>query len=330
MRVLTDNLFQQVLIEPAKRLKANKMLAVSGYAAANMVYTHADSLSKINCQSSITVISGMAPIQGIDKAHHEQFIKFSQEGICGSEFSCKYVESGNPVHAKVFIWMRNDDPVIAFAGSANYTNAGFGENQNEVMTHVNPDEALDFYNQTIERTVDCLDQEVGNKISIKILQQTPKIQEQTPGIQQRKDEKGVKDDSVTLSLLKSKTKEIHKAGGLNWGHRTNYNRNRNQAYIPVPSEIRKRNFFPKITQPFTVCTDDGKNFLFVVAQGKGKALHTTLDNSLLGRYFRERLQLESEQFVEKRHLLEYGRTDVTFTKIDDDTYLMDFSTNFEK
>lgn len=329
MRLLIENLFQQVLIEPAKRNKANKLFAVSGYVTANMAYKHMESLGKSNSQSSIAVIAGMTPIQGVNKAHHEQFVKFSQKGVHGSKFSCKYVASDNPVHAKVFIWVRNDNPVIAFAGSANYTNTGFSEKQNEAMTHVDPDEALDFYNQTIEQTVDCLDPEVGNKISIKIQQRTPRTKQETPKIPQYEGE-DVSADSVTLSLLMSKRKEIHKSGGLNWGYRSNIKRNRNQAYIPVPSEVRKRNFFPKRGEPFIVSTDDGESFILVAAQDGDKALETPEDNSILGRYFRKRLQLESGQFVEKRHLLEYGRTNVTFTKRGDETYFMDFGTDPEK
>ena len=321
MRLLTENLFQQVLIEPAKQRRANKMLAVSGYVTSSMVHKHTDYLRKINCQSSITVIAGMVPRQGIDKAHHKQFVKFSQEGIFSSKFSCRYVTSDNPVHAKVFLWMQNEKPVVAFAGSANYTITGFSENQNEAVTHVNPDEALDFYNQTIERTVDCLDQEIETKVNIKTQQQTSKK------VLQRENE-DVDTDSVTLSLLDSRTGETPEKSGLNWGKREG--RNPNQAYIAVPSLVRRQKFFPKKKEPFTVLTDDGESFIFVVAQDGDKALHTTQDNSILGKYFRKRLQIESGKFVEKKHLLKYGRANVTFTKIDDETYYMDFGISFEK
>ena len=328
MRLLTENLFQQVLIDPAERRGANRMLAVSGYVTSSMVHKHTDYLRKINCQSSITVIAGMVPMQGISKAHHKQFVNFSQEGIFGSEFSCKYVASDNPVHAKVFIWMRNEKPVAAFAGSANYTITGFSKNQNEAVTHVNLDEALDFYNQTIEQTVDCLDQEIETKVSIKTQQQKPEIQRRTSKKVLQGENEDIDTDSITLSLLNSRTGETPKRSGLNWGKRES--RNPNQAYIAVPSLVRRQKFFPKKSEPFTVLTDDGESFIFVVAQDGDKALHTTQDNSILGKYFRKRLQVGSGEFVEKKHLLKYGRTDVTFTKIDEETYYMDFKISFEK
>ena len=136
------------------------------------------------------------------------------------------------------------------------------------------------------------------------------------------------EDTVTLSLLISRGKrkgEIHQKSGLNWGFRPN--RNRNEAYIPVP--VQHYEFFPPIKQEFTVLTDDGYPFIFVKAQERGKALETPQSNAELGYYFRKRLGLQFGEFVTKQHLIDYGRTDVTFTKIDEETYLMDFSHDIE-
>ena len=48
-------------------------------------------------------------------------------------------------------------------------------------------------------------------------------------------------------------------------------------------------------------------------------------NGLLGEYFRHRLKLPYGSKVTKLDLLNYGRTDVAFCKIDDETFEMDFS-----
>ena len=45
----------------------------------------------------------------------------------------------------------------------------------------------------------------------------------------------------------------------------------------------------------------------------------------MGKYIRTRLGLNSGEFVSKPDMVEYGRTDVTFTKMDEETYFMDFS-----
>ena len=131
-------------------------------------------------------------------------------------------------------------------------------------------------------------------------------------------------ESIELSFL-AKGK-VHERSGINWGQREG--RNPDQAYIPIPASIYKHsNFFPAKGQKFTVATDDGRSFIMVRRQDKGKALHTPDDNSILGKYLRKRLGLKLGQLVENVHFEDYGRTDVTFTKVDDETYFMDFSVN---
>lgn len=62
-------------------------------------------------------------------------------------------------------------------------------------------------------------------------------------------------------------------------------------------------------------------------QAYDKAITTPSNNSLLGEYFRNRLGVPNGAPVTKNDLLQYGRTDVTFYKIDDEQFYMDFSTN---
>lgn len=76
---------------------------------------------------------------------------------------------------------------------------------------------------------------------------------------------------------------------------------------------------------FTVLTDDNKVLICTRAQQNGKAIHTPHNNSLIGEYFRHRLGIPYGHSVTKEHLLSYGRTDIDFYKIDDETYSMDFS-----
>ena len=125
-----------------------------------------------------------------------------------------------------------------------------------------------------------------------------------------------------LELL-TKRGDVGKRSGLNWGQRDK--RNRNEAYIPLCRTIAKTDFFPKEKQHFMARTDDGKCLLLRVEQQNDKAITTPLSNALLGEYFRSRLGLSNGEYITKEHLLNYGRTDVTFYKIDDEQYFMDFS-----
>ena len=136
------------------------------------------------------------------------------------------------------------------------------------------------------------------------------------------------EDAVVLPLLATKgnrKNDTHARAGLNWGQRAK--RNQNEAYIPIPKSIRDLSFFPPRRKRFTALTDDGQSLILVVAQQYGKALHTTMDNSELGRYFRKRIGVPSGTFITRQHLLDYGRHDVGFYRIDSETYQMDFRPN---
>jgi len=49
----------------------------------------------------------------------------------------------------------------------------------------------------------------------------------------------------------------------------------------------------------------------------------------MSKIFRQRIGVESSEYVTRQHLLNYGRLDVGFTKIDNETYLIDFRPNLE-
>lgn len=130
--------------------------------------------------------------------------------------------------------------------------------------------------------------------------------------------------SVTTSLL-DRSGKLPKRSGLNWGQRPEQGRNPNQAYIRIPAKVGRMGFFPERGDRFSLKTDDGKTFLCTVNQSKGKAIHSCENNALLGTYFRNRLGVPSGQLVTRQHLDSYGRTDITFRKLGDKSYLMDFS-----
>ena len=78
-------------------------------------------------------------------------------------------------------------------------------------------------------------------------------------------------------------------------------------------------------QHFTVLTDDRHQLILRVQQQGDKAITTPLSNAQLGEYFRNRLGLPNGAFVTKADLEAYGRTDVTFYKLDEEQYYMDFA-----
>ncbi|MCY3833287.1 MAG: NgoFVII family restriction endonuclease [Chloroflexi bacterium] len=290
-----------------------RLQIVSGFATASMAQRHLETLKECSANASIELIVGMTHHSGIERAQHTAFCQLSQDQPYGMDFSCRYIAQESPIHAKCYVWSNDSGPYSAFCGSANYTMAGFVRSQIEGMANADPASVARFFLDCLPYTVDCLDESVLEHVSL---------------TETRRTDDRATEDTVTLSLLISRGKrkgEIHQKSGLNWGFRPN--RNRNEAYIPVP--VQHYEFFPPIKQEFTVLTDDGYPFIFVKAQERGKALETPQSNAELGYYFRKRLGLQFGEFVTKQHLIDYGRTDVTFTKIDEETYLMDFSHDIE-
>ena len=133
--------------------------------------------------------------------------------------------------------------------------------------------------------------------------------------------------SVRISFL-SRNGTLPSRAGLNWGQRPG--REPNQAYLPIRSDARQEGFLPEKTFTFSLLTDDNETFDCTVAQDGRKAIHSTNDNSELGKYIRKRLGVKLGSFVTKDDLLRYGRTDFLLKKLDDETFFLDLSKSFSK
>lgn len=308
--MLTDNIFSHILIEPALQFTNTRLQIVSGFATAGMADRHFEELAKQGRCTSVELIVGMTGFSGIEAAQHEALCKLVRSRAYGIDFSCRYIADNRPVHAKAYVWLNESGPFKAFCGSANYTMAGFVRPQVEAMAQSDPSSVSEFYNECLAYALDCLDETVSDHVALKKPQFADEI---------------ASEDFVTLKLLDTRTGETHKRSGLNWGQRPG--RDPDQAYIPIP--VQHYDFFPAIGERFTVRTDDGYNFIFVRAQQRGKALHTTQNNAWLGQYLRRRLNVPLGVFVTKQHLVDYGRDDVTFIKENEETYHMDFSPSAE-
>ena len=307
--MLTRNLFETVLIRPAAEDGFDTLNIVSGYASPAMVDRHFREINKLNLSVNVNLIIGMTHRSGMSKDMHYAFVVATEK----YKFKCSYVCASKLVHAKVYSWQHKDIPQIAFVGSANYSMMGFGDTQIEVMDQCDIHQANAFYDKISRNTILCTDSSVYESIDL-----TDEVKTKDMLVQ----------DSVELSLLDSRTQLTHKKAGLNWGQRSN--RNPNQAYIPIPSNVYKSNFFPPIGEPFLMRTDDGEEYIFVRAQENGKALHTTHNNSLLGLYFRSRIGVTSGEFVNRQDLDKYGRTTVSILKINEREYFLDFSVSLQK
>jgi hypothetical protein len=129
-------------------------------------------------------------------------------------------------------------------------------------------------------------------------------------------------ETLPLTSGKGKNLRVPFSSGLNWGQRPG--RDKNQAYLSVPSTVQKSDFFPDIGVEFVVKTTDGESWICARRQQNGKAIHTVSSNSIMGMYFRKRLGVNPGEFVLVDHLLNYGRTNVDIYKESVNTYILDF------
>lgn len=316
--MISEELYNETLIKPLAR-GANQLYIVSGYASPTMASRHIKDILDHTKDFSISLIVGMCTLDGLDIATHKGFVSL-MDNSSDIGFECKYVCNDPPVHSKVYIWCKDEEPMVAFTGSANYTQPAFSIHRKEVLTVCSAERAFEYYEEIEPNTIFCNHGEVEDYIKI-TKKKTPKRTEGTGEIE-HSELVLPQDEKVTLSLLQ-RGGDVGTRSGLNWGQRPG--REPNQAYIPLPRNIAQSGFFPLDKTQFSVITDDNKYLIVRVEQEGDKAITTPLNNSLIGEYFRNRLGLANGQYITKADLDKYGRTDVVFHKIDDETFYMDFS-----
>jgi hypothetical protein len=323
--MISTNLYNEVLIKPCMEEGADELRIISGYATSAMAFHHLDELRQANIRK-ISLLLGMCPSDGISSSNHQGFQDIAKN--YPKQFSCNYICNFPAVHSKIYIWYKDDELHKSFVGSANYTQNAFFNRQREVLAEICDAAVSDYYDLLDAESVCCSHPEVD--ASIRIYNDRDYYQRHL------REDAVARDTGMAsktggsirkISLLSSRTRDVPGTAGLNWGQRPG--REPNQAYIQLPPEVYRSDFFPARPQHFTVMTDDNKVLICTRAQKDeaGQAIETPHNNSLLGEYFRNRLGLENGAFVTKSDLERYGRTDVTFYKIDNENYYMDFSSN---
>lgn len=316
--MFTDNIAHRILFAPSLQ-GADTLRILSGYATPNMASWLIKKYQEQNLRPvNISLLIGMVPFDGLSVPIHEGFKELHGKAYPNAveRFTCSYVCENPPVHANLYLWLKDETPMLAYTGSADFVQNAFVSSRKEIMECCDPEEAHIFYDRVEANSIYCNHAEVEDNIILRPTHQI--LDSENMPITTLAGEDII---SVSLSLL-TKRGDVGEKSGLNWGQRAG--RNRNQAYIHLPAKIAKTGFFPLNGQHFTVVTDDGHTLLLRVEQQNNKAITTPLSNAQLGEYFRNRLGLGNGAFVSKEDLMNYGRTDVTFYKIDNEQYFMDF------
>ena len=313
-----NDLANKVLFEPLNS-GVDELFILSAYATPNMLSWYIKNVfEKTATPIKINLVVGMVPFDNLSVSIHEGFLQLLSAELPREiqSVKCSYVIDNPAVHANLYIWSKAGTPQIAFMGSANFIQSSFiGTHREELLAICAADEAMEYYETVVPRTVYCNHAEIEEYI---ILRPTHPVLDLESNLVNQLDDY----DSVVLSLV-TKTGEPGIRSGLNWGQRRG--REPNQAYIPLPSRIARSGFFPLEGRHFTAITDDRHQLTLRVEQQNNKAITTPVRNSDLGEYFRNRLGLQNGAFVTRADLDRYGRTDVKFVKLDEETYYMDFS-----
>lgn len=322
-QLITDNLFEKVLLEPAKR-GARELFIHSGYASASMVTRHFEVTSKeLSIDLAIDLHIGMSGRDGLSRNTLLGLQSIPRQ-IGNRSFNCSLNVKGKSNHSKIYVWCDDKGPKEAYLGSSNYTQLGFGisasaSTHKEVCIAVDPIAGFEYVMASSKGGISYKSPDIGNFIDLFDEQLFPKT-----AVEELAIAVGPK-PFVDLPLTMSRTPvqgEVHQKSGLNWGQREG--RNPDEAYIPVPSTIAKSKFFPEKGEHFQVITDDGDAFICTIAQANDKAIETPSDNSILGKYFRKRLNLPSGTFIDKKHLQAFGSNLVRIYKDSDDCYRLSF------
>lgn len=139
---------------------------------------------------------------------------------------------------------------------------------------------------------------------------------------------------IPLYSIKNGEKTIFSKSGLNQWNAGGRVRDYDEVYIPFNSTLREMydGFFPQRDTPFKVILPNGDTMSMKLCQENCKALMSN-PNKALGKWLlRDVLKVPYGKIITYKDLLEIGIDSVSFNKIEDKKYMLDFKNvgEFEK
>ena len=322
--MILSKIADEILINPVLSYDVNELYILSSYAVPSMLTWYFRRLKeRVQKPISISLLLGMTAYDGISEAVHNEFLALSKTPLPTevTALTIGYIYKKPAVNANLFIWAKNGHPIVAFSGSASFTQSSFlGIMHDEIMDACDPNQAKQYFDSLISRSIYPTLPEIDDAV---LIQRRHPVYDREVKINSLSDAFKQAGYQVAKLSLVTKTGEPGAKSGLNWGQRPG--REPNQAYIPLPAKVARSRFFPLGGQHFTAITDDGLQLVLRVEQENDKAITTPERNSDLGEYFRRRIGVANGARVTRADLDRYGRTDVVFIDMQDGTYYMDFS-----
>jgi hypothetical protein len=324
--MIQSDFYKQILLDPLK-FNPDELYVVGGYSSSAMLRRHieGDPESDIKEKSALPenlqlkVLHGMFAQDGMTALEHSEFVKLT-ESHSNVEVRCTTVRPAS--HMKIYAWARESQHLIAFSGSANYSQGAFFGRTREILSECDANLALQIAKELWAEATPIA--EVTLKFAAKRLERIA----QTPS------------DTLILPLTVNNGLRMPDASGINWhtGPKRTHRKDKDAAYISVSHHSDTPGFFPSRKEVFLAQWDDGTVMPMRTISGKhkGAGIHryggitSCDDNQILGRYLRERISAKigipmKDIPVELIHLQVYGRTAIQVTRTGDSTYMFDFS-----
>ncbi len=264
LSMISQNLFEEVLIKPVME-GANELNIISGYATASMASRHLEQITKLSENIKIKLVVGMTLKDGIAMGNHSGFLSIKQSDKFKNNFSCQYIFQNAPVHTKMFLWNKSSNFHKAFIGSANYSRIAFSKSQRELMQSSNSNELQSYFDSIEKDSIDIEHPELEENIRIwsdKNYWANHHFEDsEMPEYEFNDKLESLSHCRISL-LSKQLGYEVQNQAGLNWGQRPE-RANKNEAYIQLPPNVYKTDFFPSKPNQFLVRTDDNKSLICV-------------------------------------------------------------------
>lgn len=312
---------------------ADRISIVSGYATASMLFRHIQALNPDNnvdnssllpCPIDIDLVVGMHALSGVPIQVHKAFLSILRS-ITDGNVNISYVVGDAEVHSKLYVWWRDGVPFKSFLGSANYSQIAFDrQNDNsrmEIMYPADPVSSIIYFDRIKNRSIDINHQELQDRL--KLISDSSNFTKTANTLVDVDKFSAEKYSIQNISLLNGRTGKTPARSGINHGQRPN--RNPDQAYLPISTELQRSGFFPGLHTVLTFITDDDQVFFMRRGGAGGKNMMTIPSNSDLGRYLRYRIGVSSGAYVNESDLLAYGRTYVSIQRLAHDQYFMNFN-----
>jgi hypothetical protein len=320
--MLFNDDLENIILKRHEIIEADELNIISGYLGPSPV----GKLSELPFDAK--VIYGMYGESGIGSDLHDSLMAVERKND-----NIHIYYSTVPVHAKCYVWKKDNRIVHALIGSANFSTNGLCTPYREVLAETTAD--------TFKPLSKYLGYIFENSLD-------PKTD-----LEQNLIEKTVFPDGTKPCklLLVNASGEVQNVAGLNWGQNPNNHTNPNDAYVPIRKEII-RNFpfyFPPKTEypsdssggrprrhndKVEIIWDDGVTMDALLEGSQDelgviypKQISSFPEKRIMGEYLRTRLGVPMGGPVTRHHLESYGRLDVDVSMSSPGVFLFDFSTS---